>query len=228
MDDNGVLDIDSSENLPPWETTPDRPDGVIDGVGFLQWDDNVVPGAFDGHVLVAADLSADYDLRTFQPDNISRTLGDFRPNVAAAWFGGNMQGADPNELFYGPETFGSGVFGQASPGSPNGQTDLPPGDDEDGDGATNGEEAIAGTNPEDPTDYFRVTSTGISGEGVVLTWSSKSGKAYAIQYSTTLLADSWIEIGSMSGSDTETQFTDTDPERLAAPEGYYRIEVSGE
>jgi hypothetical protein len=105
---------------------------------------------------------------------------------------------------------------------------LVPTEDEDGDGANNGSEALAGTDPRDPADYFRVVSTSNSGTEIVLEWSSLEGKSYNIEYSTTQEPGSWIVInpapipGSAEG---KSSFQDTDPGRLAEPEGYYRAVV---
>jgi hypothetical protein len=54
--------------------------------------------------------------------------------------------------------------------------------DEDGDGMTNAQEDVAGTNPFDPTSVFRVTNiTRPSLSTVTLTWSSVSGKKYQVE-----------------------------------------------
>lgn len=58
--------------------------------------------------------------------------------------------------------------------------------DVDGDGATATEEAIAGTNPNDPRSVFKILSTGTSGSNMVIRWSAMEGKTYGVEQSTNL------------------------------------------
>ncbi len=53
--------------------------------------------------------------------------------------------------------------------------------DEDGDGRTNAEEDAAGTNPFDPTSVFRITEVTRGGGGLVISWSSVSGRKYQVE-----------------------------------------------
>lgn len=69
-----------------------------------------------------------------------------------------------------------------------------PSDDWDGDGSSNLSEFTAGTNPTDPADLFSVTLFSISSTSVDVSWSSVSGKTYAIQKCTDLTDDSWVSI----------------------------------
>ena len=70
------------------------------------------------------------------------------------------------------------------------------GDDPDGDGKTNLQEYLAGTNPLDPTSGFRITNIEIIGADVQVSWITVTGKNYQLQR-----ADSpdssgiWINIG---------------------------------
>jgi len=64
--------------------------------------------------------------------------------------------------------------------------------DLDNDGSSDLSEYLAGTDPSDPTDYFRTISfTQQTGNQYQLTWTSKPGKNYRIMKSTTLQAGSW-------------------------------------
>ena len=103
----------------------------------------------------------------------------------------------------------------------------PAGVDSDGDGASDEAEGIAGTDPGDAEDYFRVTEI-ISGEnGVELVWTAVPGKEYEAQFSTNLVA--WETIGSaLMTADAETRvasFIDPDLDRTSRAGAYYRVVV---
>ena len=75
------------------------------------------------------------------------------------------------------------------PNYPSASTDNPNADS-DGDGMTNGQEAIAGTNPNDANSVFEFTSVRQIAPGVIeLKWSSVSNKAYAVLRSSQLTAN---------------------------------------
>ena len=91
--------------------------------------------------------------------------------------------------------------------------------DEDGDGMTNADEDIAGTDPLDNTSRFRVDSTTAASNGAVtITWDSRPGRTYAIQASADLEAGSWTTVASGLGSGT---WTDTNP----GTRRFYRVVV---
>jgi hypothetical protein len=72
------------------------------------------------------------------------------------------------------------VIGPAS--SPTSIKLLDPNGDEDGDGMTNQQEDVAGTNPFDPTSVFKVTSiTRPDANDVSLTWTTVPGKKYQVE-----------------------------------------------
>ena len=86
--------------------------------------------------------------------------------------------------------------------SPNHDTlaDIHPADDLDGDGFTVYQEWIAGTNPLDPTDAFRIVSweTDASGESrkLIVTIDGRAGRSYSLVESATL-DDPWTTIASV-------------------------------
>jgi hypothetical protein len=97
--------------------------------------------------------------------------------------------------------------------------------DSDGDGITDANEAIAGTSPTNPSDFFRVESlshSSVTGSG--LQFKAVAGRTYTIQYSTAL--QSWAPIETISATTTSLQsWTDTNATRIGEPKGFYRILV---
>lgn len=92
--------------------------------------------------------------------------------------------------------------------------------DEDGDGKSNGEEDLAGTNPLDNRSFFGVASHTVDAEGeFTLTWDPVAGRTYAIRKSSTLAADSWTTVATGLTSGTWT-----DPSPLADRQ-FYRVVV---
>jgi hypothetical protein len=66
-------------------------------------------------------------------------------------------------------------------------------DDSDGDGATNLQEFLAGTNPTDPASVLK-TRLDSTEQGLRLAWSTQPGLLYQVQLSTNL--GTWLEVGS--------------------------------
>ncbi len=114
-----------------------------------------------------------------------------------------------------------GYFGDLDPGSGD--------QDSDGDGQTDAQENLAGTDPNDAADYLRVMESRRTGGGVEITWSSIEGKAYAVEYSETMEVNpnTWQVIATVNATAgaATTSYTDNDPARLANEDGYYRARV---
>lgn len=103
-----------------------------------------------------------------------------------------------------------------------GRFDLNPTADADHDGARNWEEAVAGTDPLDPTSYLWSNLTRTSND-LVLTWPTLSNKVTQVQHSSTLLAESWTNApGSPIAAGSVTQ------QNLGGPSDkrFFRVTVS--
>jgi hypothetical protein len=87
------------------------------------------------------------------------------------------------------------------------------GADPDGDGASNWQEYIAGTNPLDGTSAFKFGSAAMpGGSGFVLQWPSVVNKHYTLQSSTSINATSWTTIATnVMGNGQAMQWTDPSP-----------------
>ncbi len=72
-----------------------------------------------------------------------------------------------------------------------GARDLPGGGDQDGDGFTNAEESVAGTDPLSPMDFPSLDSTPAPEGGFHFRWHSVAGKGYTLLESADLTPASW-------------------------------------
>jgi hypothetical protein len=100
-------------------------------------------------------------------------------------------------------------------------------DDADGDGASNLNEYLAGTNPLDATSVFLITQTQVlSNTDVQINWQSVSNRSYQLQRRDTLDAQSmWVDIGlPTNGTGGVMQMTDS----AGGTNGtrYYRLEAN--
>lgn len=76
--------------------------------------------------------------------------------------------------------------------------------DHDGDGQSNFEEGLAGTNPHDPLSVHRIHSIATNGNEVTIQCFTQPGKTYQSQISDDLLPSSWASHGSASLATEET------------------------
>ena len=98
--------------------------------------------------------------------------------------------------------------------------------DPDGDGLSNKEEYLAGTNPTNSSDNLRITAAtaAAGGSNVNLTWSSVQTRCYLIQEALDLASPVWTDSGlgliTPTGSSTTRAITDTN-----APNRFYRVQA---
>ncbi len=97
--------------------------------------------------------------------------------------------------------------------------------DPDGDGASNWQEFVAGTNPLDATSVFQFASAAMpGGSGFVLQWPSIVNKHYTLQSSSSINAGNWTTIATnLTGNGQPMQWTD--PNVPGASSMFYRALV---
>jgi Bacterial TSP3 repeat len=95
-------------------------------------------------------------------------------------------------------------------------------EDADGDGFTNLQEYLAGTNPHDPNSNLRIQNVHQNTGGLGITFSSVAGKYYRLQTSTNLNGGVWTDVGAIiSGTGSPIAVTNTIPSGAAI----YRIRL---
>ena len=95
-------------------------------------------------------------------------------------------------------------------------------EDDDGDGLSNRQEYLAGTNPLDPTSYLRIDGAGSPG-GIRLRVRAVAGRSYTIQYRDTLDAGQWSALTNIAAqaADHATEILDALPVGVAKK--FYRL-----
>jgi len=94
--------------------------------------------------------------------------------------------------------------------------------DTDGDGFLDSEEAVAGTSPTNPADFFKVQSVVYGPSNTTVAFNSIPARTYKIYYSQDLSTGSWTLIATLSSG----PYSDTDTVRRARPKGFYKVVVS--
>ena len=99
--------------------------------------------------------------------------------------------------------------------------------DTDQDGQPDGAEVDAGTDPLDSGSFFKIVSLSREGNGdATITWLSSSGKNYVVQHSTTMQVGSWADLNGglpiVGGPGQITSFVDHG-EAPAQTRLFYRV-----
>jgi sugar lactone lactonase YvrE len=95
--------------------------------------------------------------------------------------------------------------------------------DPDGDGASNWQEYVAGTNPMDPASVLQLTPLAPA-PNFTVQWPSVVGKTYMVQSSSSLISTNWsITASNLPGTGLMMQLSDTN--LPAPPARFYRVQV---
>ncbi len=125
-----------------------------------------------------------------------------------------------------PDTNGNGLpdeweiryFGSLN--APNGG----PNDDPDGDGATNLQEYLAGTNPLDPADVFKITSVRILGADVSISFTTVAAHHYRVERTADLAGGVWAAVAdNLAGTGGILQVSDVNG--TSQPQRFYRVRL---
>ena len=92
--------------------------------------------------------------------------------------------------------------------------------DPDGDGFTNLQEYLAGTDPQDATSLLKITD--LASAGRVITWNSVPGRNYQVFSATNVNATFTALTGTITAFTSPMSFTNTSPVR---PREFYRVRV---
>lgn len=207
---------------------------LVEGELAHQSDAGVITPGTPHHVVATLDDSADASNLTFYVDGVEIfsqddptilpdtdetivSIGAF--NNGALGFVGIL---DDVQIYPRVLTAAEVEFLQSNPGSvPTPDPGVGDGDT-DGDGVSDADEAIAGTDPNDPADYFRVVSVQSEASERTIRWTVSADKVYTVEYSTSLQSDSWVPVAT---DQTTGEWVDTDAQRLAEAIGFYRVGV---
>lgn len=94
--------------------------------------------------------------------------------------------------------------------------------DTDGDGQSDGAEALAGTDPNDPNSTLKVTRTDRDGGGFRIEWTAVPGKTYVVEYRD-VLTNSWNTLTNIHATTSLTNHLDTAAAGL--PQRFYRVRL---
>ena len=105
---------------------------------------------------------------------------------------------------------------------------LPASADSDGDGFTDAEEALAGTNPNNGGDFLRTLLSPTPNGLRIQTSVTAANRTYLVEYSESLAAGTWITMAThLSGAGSApVDVVDSDPIRRARAKGFYRVRIA--
>ncbi len=97
--------------------------------------------------------------------------------------------------------------------------------DPDGDGMSNMQEYLAGTDPTNPASVFRVTTVQPNGNDYLVSFTSVIGKVYDVESCTNLAGGVWsVVTNNLPGNNSLIQITD--PGAASAPQRFYRARLT--
>jgi hypothetical protein len=99
--------------------------------------------------------------------------------------------------------------------------------DPDGDGMSNLQEFLAGTNPLDATSAFRILSLVANPSGDIVTWSAASNKVYQLQLNLDLVHGTWDDVSASVTDDVgQATLSETNAAAPSLTNRFYRVRLS--
>jgi hypothetical protein len=100
--------------------------------------------------------------------------------------------------------------------------------DADGDGVSNFNEFVAGTNPLDATDWFHIATTSYTASGPVLavTVNGQSGRHYTLQHTLTLNPAAWVTADTQTATGNNQTLTLHDSTLTGSTQAFLRVQVT--
>jgi hypothetical protein len=92
----------------------------------------------------------------------------------------------------------------------------------DGDGMTDLQEYIAGTDPTDPASYLKVDKISVTGSAT-LQFVAVSNRTYSIQFKDDLASSTWQKLADVLGQPTNRTYIAIDPHTTT--NRYYRLAI---
>jgi hypothetical protein len=95
--------------------------------------------------------------------------------------------------------------------------------DSDGDGRSNWEEYISGTNPTNALSVLKITLSSATGNGATLSFTAMPNLGYSVLFQTNLASTTWLKLTNIAPQAGTNLIQITDPAARANKTIYYRI-----
>ena len=95
--------------------------------------------------------------------------------------------------------------------------------DPDGDGSTNLQEYLAGTDPHDSRSFLKIDSVSLLSGAAAIRFTRVAGRSYSVQYRNSLATGSWQKLADVPAASTTATVQVSDPSAGGATSRFYRL-----